>query len=80
MGNTGGSGQGVLPELRLTILSGTLLNPDPSKDRRNPNEASNKDPRLILIVVIREVASYGCNLEVASYGCNLNGSISGILL
>eukprot|EP00957_Ditylum_brightwellii_P064006 4855168-Ditylum_brightwellii.AAC.1 len=30
VGNTGGLNQGVLPEIRLTTLSGTLLIPDPS--------------------------------------------------
>eukprot|EP00957_Ditylum_brightwellii_P116983 8922763-Ditylum_brightwellii.AAC.1 len=60
MGNTGGLVQGVLPEIRLTTLSGTLLIPGPSgylqavyiwnfrSIRVNPNEAGCKDQRSIL--------------------------------
>ena len=61
MGNTGGSGQGVLPEIRLNTLSGTLLIPDPSGYlqavynwnfryiRVNPDVAGCKDQRSILV-------------------------------
>ena len=60
MGNTGSLGQGVLPEIRLNTLSGTLLIPAPSGYlqavynwnfryiRGNPDEARYKDQRLIL--------------------------------
>eukprot|EP00957_Ditylum_brightwellii_P118387 9029361-Ditylum_brightwellii.AAC.1 len=61
MGNTGGLCQGVLPEIRLNTLSGTLLIPDPSEYlqavydwhfkyiRVNPDEAGCKDQRSILV-------------------------------
>ena len=61
VGNTGGSGQGVLPEIRLNTLSGTLLIPDPSGYlqagynwnfryiRVNPDWAGYKDQRSILV-------------------------------
>eukprot|EP00957_Ditylum_brightwellii_P205779 15345373-Ditylum_brightwellii.AAC.1 len=61
MGNTGGLGQGALPEIRLDTLSGTLLIPDPSGYLRavynwnfryirvNPDEAGYKDQRSILV-------------------------------
>eukprot|EP00957_Ditylum_brightwellii_P148788 11327497-Ditylum_brightwellii.AAC.1 len=60
VGNTGGSGQGVLPEIRLITLSGTLLIQDHSvylqavynwifrSIRVNPDKAGCKDQRLIL--------------------------------
>eukprot|EP00957_Ditylum_brightwellii_P120634 9202540-Ditylum_brightwellii.AAC.1 len=63
VGNTGGSGQGVLPEIKLTTLSGTLLILDPSgylqavnnwnfrSIRVNPDEAGCKDQRSILMRV-----------------------------
>ena len=61
MGNTGGLGQGVLPEIRLSTLSGTLLIPDRSgylqavynwifwSIRVKPDEAGCKDQRSILV-------------------------------
>eukprot|EP00957_Ditylum_brightwellii_P195587 14903098-Ditylum_brightwellii.AAC.1 len=61
MGNTGGSGQGILPEIRLSTLSGTLLTPDHSgylqavcnwnfrSIRVNLGEARCKDQRSILV-------------------------------
>eukprot|EP00957_Ditylum_brightwellii_P001191 93502-Ditylum_brightwellii.AAC.1 len=60
MGNTGGLGQGVLSEIRLTTLSGTLLIPDPNgylqvvynwnfrSIRVNPDGVRCKDQRSIL--------------------------------
>ena len=61
VGTTGGSGQGVLPEIRLTTLSGTLLIPDRSgylqavinwlfwSIRVNLDEAGWEDQRSILV-------------------------------